>query len=423
LLKELSHQQALMDHSPHYQAMLALKQVVDRVLARTVVYPRRIFHGVREKLNLFCIHPLTGFPLLAAVLYFGFYKLVGQFGAGFLVDWIDSTVFESWINPWATRGIEALIPWPVMQSLFCGEYGLVTLGLRYAVAIVLPIVGMFFLMFSILEDSGYLPRLSMLMDRVFKNIGLNGRAVIPIVLGFGCDTMATLVTRTLETRRERMIATILLALTIPCSAQLGVILGLLSKNPAGLAIWGVVLAGIFMACGYGVARFLPGEKPSFYMEMPPLRWPRPQNILVKTLSRMVWYFKEILPLFLLASLLIWLGDITRIFQLLLHGLTPVVEGIGLPAEAAAAFLYGFFRRDFGAAGLYDLQHQGLLTGNQLLVASVTLTLFLPCVAQFMIMKKEQGLRFTLGVSAGVFLIAFLTGFCLNTVLNLVGMKL
>ncbi|GFP26308.1 ferrous iron transport protein B, partial [Candidatus Hakubella thermalkaliphila] len=117
------------------------------------------------------------------------------------------------------------------------DYGIITLGIRYAVAIILPIVATFFIAFSIIEDTGYLPRLAMLIDRAFKKIGLNGRAVIPIVLGFGCDTMATMVTRTLETKRERIIASILLALAIPCSAQLGVILALLAGNTKALWIW------------------------------------------------------------------------------------------------------------------------------------------------------------------------------------------
>ena len=134
-----------------------------------------------------------------------------------------------------------------MQDLFIGEYGMFTLGLRYAVAIILPIVGTFFFAFSIMEDSGYFPRMAMLIDRLFKKIGLNGRAVIPMVLGFGCDTMATMVTRVLETKRERVIATLLLALAVPCSAQLGVILGILAAKPYALLTWALFISGIFLS--------------------------------------------------------------------------------------------------------------------------------------------------------------------------------
>ncbi|MHC4787841.1 MAG: FeoB small GTPase domain-containing protein, partial [Planctomycetota bacterium] len=158
----------------------------------------------RERLSRLLVHPLSGVPVLLLVLYFGLYKLVGEFGAGTVVDFLESRVFETWLNPLVTAATQWLIPWPVIQDLFVGEYGVLTLGLRYAVAIILPIVSLFFLVFSFIEDVGYLPRLALLVDRLFKKIGLSGRAVIPMVLGFGCGAMATMVTRTLSTKRERV---------------------------------------------------------------------------------------------------------------------------------------------------------------------------------------------------------------------------
>jgi ferrous iron transport protein B len=284
---------------------------------------------------------------------------------------------------------------------------------RYAVALVLPIVGTFFLAFSIIEDTGYFPRLALLVDRIFKRIGLNGRAVIPIVLGFGCDTMATVVTRTLESVRERIIATVLLALAIPCSAQLGVILGLLAGTPGTLLVWTVCIVLIFLLIGFLAARLVPGEKPMFYMEIPPLRLPQLRNVLVKTLTRMQWYFLEIFPLFIIASVLLWAGKLTGALEALVRGMTPAMHALGLPSEASAAFIFGFFRRDFGAAGLYDLQTNGLLNPVQLTVAAVTLTLFVPCVAQFLMMKKERGWKVSLLIFFFVTTFAFAAGWLLN----------
>ncbi len=243
------------------------------------------------------------------------------------------------------------------------------------------------------------------------------------MLGFGCDTMATMVTRTLETKREKIIASILLALAIPCSAQLGVILGLVAGHPYALVAWAGFVGAVFVLAGTLMARLLPGAKPSFYMELPPLRLPRPGNVVVKTYSRMVWYFKEILPLFILASALIWIGQITGIFKLLVDALVPVVNAIGLPNETSSAFLFGFFRRDYGAVGLYDLQRDGLMTGNQLAVAAITLTLFLPCIAQFLIFKKECGLKIAAATSICISVIAFATGFVANSLFNLLGIVL
>src|SRR3989338_6458064 len=144
----------------------------------------------------------SGVPILLLILYYGIYKFVGEFGAGTVVDFIETDIFEKNINPWITQGVFFLIPWQVIRELFVGEYGVITLGIRYAVALILPIVTTFFIAFGVIEDTGYLPRLALLIDRVFKKIGLTGRAVMPMVLGLGCDTMATMVTRTLPTKRE-----------------------------------------------------------------------------------------------------------------------------------------------------------------------------------------------------------------------------
>jgi ferrous iron transport protein B len=404
----------------HLDLSLERKGIVKGVMAGALTAPaeRRVTFG--ERLSRWAVRPLTGIPLLLIVLYFGLYKFVGDFGAGTLVDFLEKGIFEEHFNPWITGIVKGIFPWEVIQELFIGEYGVITLGIRYAVGIILPIVATFFLFFSILEDSGYFPRLALLVDRIFKHFGLTGRAVIPMVLGFGCDTMATMVTRTLETARERIIATLLLALAIPCSAQLGVIIALLSKAPGALLVWAICLLLIFIVIGLLAARVMPGETPMFYMELPPMRLPQLSNIFTKTYTRMQWYFMEILPLFILASVLLWLGKITRFFGTLVDWMTPVMASIGLPRETAVAFIFGFFRRDYGAAGLYDLQTKGLLNPRQLTVAAVTLTLFIPCVAQFLIMKKERGLKVSLAIGLFVSFLAFGSGWGLNRLLLVTG---
>lgn len=376
---------------------------------------------ITEWLHKLTVNPITGFPILVVILYYGVYKFVGEFGAGTLVDWIE-TFFETHINPVVNQVTALIFPWQAIQNLIANEYGIITLGIRYAVAIVLPVVATFFLMFSILEDSGYLPRLSLMLDRLFKCIGLSGRAVIPMVLGLGCDTMATMVTRTLETKRERLIATFLLSLAIPCAAQWGVIVGLLAQKPAALLIWGGFITGIFLVMGFLTARLLPGKQAGFYMEIPPLRFPKLMNILTKTYVRMKWYFLEILPLFIWASVFIWIGRLTGLFDLIIKAIEPVALSLGLPREAAPIFLYGFFRRDYGAAGLFDMQQQRIFNGNQLIVTAVVLTLFLPCIAQLQIMLKERGAKITMVMVAFIFPFAFLMGYLMNLVLTVLGVN-
>lgn len=404
-----------------YQAARERQARASRIVRAVVEDSSGENTSFKERLSRILIHPLTGVPFLGLILYFGLYKFVGEFGAGTVVDLIETKLFEEKINPWVTQIFVSLIPWKVFQELFVGEYGVITLGVRYAVALILPIVTTFFIAFAIIEDTGYLPRLALLIDRLFKKIGLTGRAVIPMVLGLGCDTMATMVTRTLPTKRERVISTLLLALAIPCSAQLGVIFALLHGSPHGIWIWSGVIIFVFLLIGFLSSKILKGERPSFYMEIPPLRWPRLANVFTKTYARVHWYFAEIFPMFLLASFLIWIGQLTGLFNFLVSFLKYPIRWIGLPEETAVAFLFGFFRRDYGAGGLYDIQKRGLFSESQLIVACVTLTLFLPCIAQFLMNVKERGIKTGVVISIFILFFSFLVGFSLHLLLRGAGM--
>ena len=241
----------------NYIITIARQREIMEIIKKVTVSSPAETLDFRERLSRLMMHPVAGIPILLLIIY-GFYEFVGVLGAQVSVDFLEETVFGEYINPFVTGIVTSVIPWKVWQNLFVHEYGIITLGLRYAIAIILPVVSTFFIAFSIMEDSGYLPRLAMFIDRLFKKIGLNGRAVIPVVLGFGCDTMATMVTRTLETKRERIIATVLLSLAVPCSAQLGVILALLSGSIMGLWIFAGVMATVFLFTGFLASRIIPG---------------------------------------------------------------------------------------------------------------------------------------------------------------------
>ncbi len=381
---------------------------------------KKLESKIRTYLDRLSLHPVSGFIAVAIILYFGFYKFVGQFGAGTLVDFIETQIFEQKINPYVDSFFHNLLDNSIFFNLFAGDYGIITLGIRYAIAIVLPVVSTFFFMFALLEDSGYLVRLSIILDRFMKKIGLSGRAIIPLILGLGCGTMATLVTRTLETKRERYLVTFLLALTIPCSAQLGVILGLFHENFTGLIIWFLTIVIVFTFSSFILNRYLIGEEVSFFMEVPPLRLPSLQNVFLKTFSRLKWYAAEVIPLFIYASILIWIAKLIRLFDVLTYILSFPAKWAGLPDKMGDIILYGFFRRDFGAAGLYDIHD--ILTQKNIIVACVILTLFVPCIAQLFVMIKERGLKTASLIFLSIVPFAFLTGIILNFILTLGGMK-
>ncbi len=398
------------ERGPIYRIAMRRQWLSEYIAGRVIEQVSRKPINFADKLGNLLIHPFWGMLFLAALLYFGFYQFVGVFAAGTLVEFLEDKVFGEYILPPIESFFNWLIPWVWLQDLFVGEYGIFTLGIRYAIALLLPIVTAFFLVFSIAEDSGYFPRLALLVDRLFKRIGLSGKAVIPMVLGFGCDTMATLVTRILETRRERIIATLLLALAIPCSAQLGVMMATVTKVKGGISVWALFVFAVFLLVGYLTAKFLPGDQPRFFIEVVPLRWPRLENVLVKTWTRLQWYLLEVTPLFIFASVLIWLGRITHIFDLVIDALSYPVQWIGLPKEMATVILFGFFRRDYGAAGLLDMVDKGAISGVDLVTTAIILTLFVPCIAQFLMMVREHSWRAAVAIAGFIFPFAFLCGF-------------
>ncbi len=302
---------------------------------------------------------------------------------------------------------------PVLVILF-GEFGVLTMTVRYLLFLLLPLVVGFYLMLAILEDSGYLPRLATFVDRLMNYIGLNGKAVIPMILGFGCVTMATITTRLLSTTREKRIITAILQITIPCSAQLAVITTLLMR--AGFEatlVYILVMFTVFITIGLTLNKILPGEATPLLIDLPPMRIPRLENLVRKTLMRTFYFIKEAGMWFFIGAFVVGFMQVTGLLNKWIQILSPLtVNWLQLPAEASRAFIMGIVRRDFGAAGFYSLD----LTPMQTVVGLVTITLFVPCIASLMIMLKERGLSEGLIIWASSWLIAFSVGGIVSQIL-------
>ena len=352
------------------------------------------------------LHPWGG--LAAAIIAIGaVYYFVGIIVAGTVVGILEQYTTKL-VIPLVKQLVSFMVPshtW--LFRLFVGQYGMVSSGLIYIVALLLPLVTAFYLLLAILEDSGYLPRLATWLDRWFLRLGLNGRAVIPLVLGFGCVTMATLTTRALETQRERTISTILLAWTIPCSAQMGIIVGLLSGTGAIYALTYVVtILGLFILIGTVLDKSLPGRPTPLLLDLPRLRLPKFSNVLWKTQAKVAEFLQEAWPLFVVGAALIELGDISGVLPALNHFIAPFLRyWLGLPGNATESFLLGFIRRDFGAAGFYELG----LTPHQIVTGAVTLTLFVPCLASTLVILKERGWRNGMVIWIGSIALALFVG--------------
>ena len=446
-----------------YELTMAYLALANEILAQTyrAAPPRRPHFA--QRLGWWATQPLGGLLLLFGALYLTFW-FVGLFGAGTCVDFLETVIFGRYVNPLAIRVADAVLPFPHQHALeastyalqipldpahgvtllenaretvstgytltapvtewgthvlrfihdfLVGQYGLITVALSYGFAIVLPIVTTFFFLFGVLEDSGYLPRLAAMVNRVFRGMGLNGKAVLPMVLGLGCDTMATMTTRILDTRKERVITILLLALAVPCSAQLGVLLAMTASISFAAAVfWVGMMIAIAFTVGWLAARIYGGETSDFILELPPMRLPRAGNLMLKTTTRLEWYLKEVIPLFVLGTAVLFLLDQLKLLGRIATLMSPLVTGwLGLPRETASAFLIGFLRRDYGAVYLLDAATgpDAVLSSHQVLVAMVTITLFMPCVATLFMISRELGKKTAATITVLVFGLAFLVG--------------
>jgi len=366
------------------------------------------------KLSRLMLKPVTGLVFLAAALFL-IYEFIGVFVAQTLVGVTEVTVMQGWYEPLVRSLVGVIFPEnSFFGTLLIGEFGILTMTVTYILGLLLPLVLGFYLVLSIMEDTGYLPRIATLVDRLLMKIGLNGRGIIPIILGMGCVTMATITTRLLGSERERTIATFLLALAIPCSAQLAVIVSMLA--PLGwpyVALYSGIVLAVLIVVGTLLNRFLPGSSSDLLIDLPPLRLPHLKNVLRKTWTKTSSFLKEATPLFALGALIISLLQVSGALTVMQDFLSPLTVGwLQLPKEAANAFIMGFVRRDFGAAGLFGLE----LTSLQVVVALVTITMFVPCIASALVIFKERGQRQAVSIWLSVLVMAFFIGGLISQIL-------
>ncbi len=332
-----------------------------------------------------------------------------------LVEFLEGRMGNQLWEPWIRGVVGTFVSdssW--LSTILVGEFGVLTMTVTYLLFLLLPLVAAFYLSLALMEDSGYLPRLATMVDRSLHGMGLNGRAVIPLILGFGCVTMATITTRLLETSREKRIATAILQFAIPCSAQLAVVAALLTAAGfRAMVIYTLTIFAVFVAVGSILHRILPGEPSALLIDLPPMRLPRLDNIIRKTAYRSYFFMKEATPWFFVGALAVGILQVTGLLTVWQDILAPFTTGwLQLPREAATAFVMGMVRRDFGAAGLYDLP----LTSDQIVVALVTITLFVPCIASLMVMLKERGTKEATIVWFATWVGAFFVGGVLSQVL-------
>ncbi len=374
-----------------------------------------------ERIGFWAQRPITGVPVVLGLLAL-MYLFVGIFGAQTLVEMMQDYLFTPVLEPfflWFTH----LFPSDFMhKAVLDPDFGLVPTGLFLVLGIVFPVLLTYYIFIGFLETSGYFPRLSVLLDRLMRPLGLNGKGVMPLVMGFSCVTMALMTTRMLDSRKEKIIASFLLVLGLPCAPLLSTMFIILGQLPfaATLLLFGVLFSQIFLG-GWLANKLVSGHQSELIMEIPPITLPDPRWVIKSAWMRTLQFMKEAVPLFLLASFLLFLLNEAGAIAWVEDASAPLVTRFwGLPAESVQVFMKTFIRRENGVAELARLKDG--FTGNQMLVTLLIMTFLMPCVNATFMLFKERGTRVALSIIGVVLVYTTLVGGAVNFGLRLMGVQ-
>jgi ferrous iron transport protein B len=370
--------------------------------------------GFWDRFSEATIKPVTGTPIALIVIFAAFW-MVRLIGEG-LIAYLFEPLFRLYL-PLAMK-ISVMLGPGMLHDLFIGRLidgeidyvqsmGILTTGIYVPLGMVLPYIVGFYLVLSLLEDSGYLPRLATLSDNVFHRLGMHGHAIVPLFLGLGCNVPGALATRTLETRKQRFISATLLGLAVPCTAKSAMIFGVLGSYGQGYVLLVfATLALVYVFAGLILNRVVRGDSPEIFLEIPPYRRPGLGMILKKTWMRIRWFLSEAIPFLFLGVLMVNVLYAVGFIEWLGRFFAPLMEGwLAIPGEAVAALLVGFFRKDLAVGMLLPLG----LNAQQMVVATTVLSLYFPCVATFAVLIKELGIRDTAKATAVMLATALLVG--------------
>ena len=359
-------------------------------------------------------HPVYGVPILLGILFIIFFSVVNV--ANTVAEWMNQTF---WV-PVETQ-INHLVPAGFWNDFLIGDYGFLTFGLSNAILTVLPILGVFFILFDILEDIGYMPNLCVLTKMICEKLGLSGSAIMPITLGFGCKTMATLTTKSLRSYKEKYISIYLIAFALPCAAQMALNMSILGRiGVSAFVIAFSVLGFVEIAAGLILNRIIKSEqKTDFIQALPDVRLPNPKAVLKKTYYKLYWFLKEALPIFLYAAVALFLADKVGLLDAMKNILRPVIIGfLGFPIEMVEVLVLCMAKHEAAAALMIKLVQKGQLNYIQCIVAVTLTTMFVPCLANIVAMIKELGLRVALSMVVIINATAIFIAGILNWVLIL-----
>lgn len=377
-------------------------------------------HTWRDILSEITIKPHTGIPIAIAILLISFIAV--RFIGEAISSYIFQPIFDAYLP--LLNQLSQILGDTIWRDILIGQVdggisfeeslGILSTGLYVPFGVVLPYIIAFYAILSLLEDSGYLPRLATLVDNVFHKLGMHGFGIVTVFLGLGCNVPGAMATRSLESRKQRFISATLLAIAVPCMAQTAMIFGVLGKYGLKyILIVFATLAIIYFIAGIILNKMVKGESPEIFMEIPPYRMPSISAIGKKMWMRIKWFLKDAIPWLLFGVFIINILYSIHFLDLLGRIMAPVVQGwFGLKEEAAVVLFAGFLRKDLAVGMLLPLS----MSPQQLVIASTILTIYFPCVATFTTLLKELGIKDLIKATLIMLFTAFLIGGMLRTLL-------
>lgn len=381
-----------------------IKNIVDKVQSKVEKEITFI-----QKLEYWTVQPWPGIPIALLVLAASIGFVVG--GGKALRALILLPLVRDVISPFLANIVSLVVPAGILRNVLVGEFGIFVIGIEWPFALILPYVTLFYIVFSFLEDSGFLPRIGVLADGILRRIGIQGGNIIPIMLGYGCAVPAIIGTRAANTYKERIMVASLVSFAIPCASQSGAFFSLLGDKSM-LSLIFVYLMSILAMLTVGVVlnKRIPGKSQPMLLEVPNLLLPDRKSFMKKLKIKMKHFLVDaegpMLIGIVIASIIAETGILNEFSKLI----APFVEGwLGLPKEASLSLLLGIIRRELAVLPLLEMS----LNTLQLTVGAVVALFYLPCLSAFGVLVKEFSVKTALFIGLITTTSAFLFGGLVN----------
>ncbi len=380
-------------------------------------------HTIWERIADTTVKPVTGIPIaiLTILLTFLFIIVIGNW----IIEHLMDPIFYNYYGPWIVGAVNSFSPEGLLHDILIGKstvesldfmqsFGLLTTGLYVPFDMVLPFVVTFYFMLSLLEDVGYLPRLAVLVDTGLHKLGLHGSAIMPTILGFGCNVPGALATRIMETEKQRFIAATLMAIAVPCMAQSAMIFGILGRYGMKwiITVYCTLLV-LYILLGLLLKKIVKGESPELLLEVPSYRKPDPLTLLKKTWTKAYGFLAEAVPFVILGVFIVNLMYVFGVIEVLSTVFSPVLTTLlGLPEGAIVALIMGFLRKDIAIGMLLPLD----MSPQQLTISCIILATYFPCIATFVVLLRELGIRNMLKAAGLMIVISLTVGIIMRLIL-------